>query len=669
MRTDTLNYLKQQIRCNAFAAITITLACLSTTAYGRYSADNPWTVDEQEKPPVQYVVGFEQHNLNYLHIEATFETQDESTELMLPVWTPGSYLVREFARHIDTFAVKDLDGNELAWKKTKKNRWEVQTADVNSIRVTYRLFCKELTVRTNFVDGQYAVINGAPTFITIPELRDQPHGVQLNLPEKWNRSATSLQAGGQKHQYIAEDFDDLVDSPIVAGKISVYPFSVDGITHQLVNIGESENWDGAAAANDLKQVVQAHHQLWQIVPYDRYLFLNVISDRGGGLEHNNSTLLMTGTWSYRVKERYRDWLSLASHEFFHTWNVRRLRPKALVQYDYENEVYTPSLWIAEGLTSYYEDVLLVRGGLIDPDEYLRRLNSNISSVQKRAGRLKQSLRESSFDTWIKFYRPSSNSSDTQISYYSKGAVVGFLLDAEIQRATDGQNSLDDVMRTMYQRFLETGYTEDDFRNVASEIAGEDLAEFFEKCIDSAVELDFETAKDWYGLKFPHDPDVQDGEGDGESEELTELKELEDQDEDQPSYGGLLEPLSDTENDKPWLGFTLVSGIIDDIEADSPAQAAGLNNGDELIAVDQYRLKGGIEQRLKNYDVGDSMELLIARRQKITARTIVVGSRPKPKTWRLRKAKKASQQQTRHFSAWLGLDQSSDDNEENEDSDK
>lgn len=622
------------------------------------SADNH---AQQDNKAPEYTINFDQHNRNYLVVTAVLEPTGNVTELMLPVWTPGSYLVREYSRHIDSFFVSDESNQPLDWKKTKKNRWEIESKEAKKIKISYRLYCNDLSVRTNFVDGEFALVNGAATFVTIPENRKMVHKVKLELPNRWNRSATSLQQGEGKHEYLANSYDELVDSPIVAGNISVHPFVVSDVPHQLVNIGDSTAWDGAAAASDLKKMVLAHHEMWQIVPYKKYLFLNVICDRGGGLEHDNSTVMMTGAWTYRVKDRYTNWLSLASHEFFHTWNIRRLRPKALVNYDYENEVYTPSLWIGEGITSYYEDLFLVRCGLMSKKEFLKRLNNNIESVQTRPGRLKQSLRASSFDTWIKFYRPSANSSDTQVSYYSKGAVVGFLLDVEIRKATRGEKSLDDVMRKMYGRYSKTGYTEDEFRNVVSDVAGIQLEEFFHRNVDSADELDFENAKLLLGLKFPHDEDKQE-DAEKESDEANEANPSNEADsEEKASSTETNERTENVEDEEKtgepvWLGFRLSGNSIRSIRAESPAEQAGLNNGDELLAIDGYRIQGKLNERLEQYNVGNSLELLISRRQKIMKRTIIAGSKPEEKKWRLEEVSKPTDNQKQQLESWLGIEQ-------------
>lgn len=606
--------------------------------------------------PVEYEVGFAQHNLNYLTLDATIQSTSEQTELMMAVWTPGSYLVREFARHIDSFSATDGDGKQLAWKKTKKNRWVVETDGVDSFQISYRLYCNDLSVRTNFVDGEFALINGAATFLTVPQYLDKPHQVRLQLPDRWSRSATSLDAASGKHAYMAANFDELVDSPIVAGSIEIYPFEAGGVPHQLVNVGDSSAWDGSAVADDLKKMVETQHELWGVVPYRRYLFINMICGSGGGLEHDNSTVMMTDTWTYRIKDRYKRWLSLASHEFFHTWNVRRLRPKALMNYDYENETYIPSLWIAEGITSYYQSLVLARSGLISKKDYLKRLNRDIESVQSRPGRLKQSLRQSSFDTWIKFYRPSPNSRDTQVSYYSKGAVVGLLLDAEIQSSTKGKKSLDDVMRVMYEKFHSTGYEESDFREVVAKVAGEDLSEFFDRFVDSTEELDFGTVREWFGFRF-RDEDESEPEEDetdaeaSETEPPDEESESSESDDDEQQEDELD---AEDESESPWLGFQLSGDKVRRIEPDSPAESCGLNNGDELIAIDGYRIEGNLSEKIEQLKVGDQIEILISRRQKLMTKMMLVAAEPESKNWELKELKDPTEDQQQQLESWLGI---------------
>ncbi len=588
----------------------------------------------QSDEALDYVVDLSDARNHYVTVQLTAPSQGPTTETMMAVWTPGSYLVREYARHLDSIVATTTDGQPLKITKVRKNRWAVETGEHASFRIQYRVYCNEMSVRTNYVGNEYAVLNGAPTFLTIPELRNQPHRVQLQMPRKWTRSATSLRAHGDAaNSYVAHSFDELVDSPVVAGNVRVYPFDVAGVPHQLVNIGEAGYWDGTKAAADLAKVVAAHHEMWGVVPYDRYLFLNVIGERGGGLEHDNSCLMITSRWAFRDAGRYRSWLSLASHEFFHTWNVRRLRPRSLVEYDYENEVYTSSLWIAEGITSYYEDLLLVRAGIFSEREFLRRISSSIQSVQRTGGRKLQSLTESSYDSWIKFYRSDENSSNTRISYYSKGAVVAMLLDAEIRAATDNEKSLDDVMRIMFERFVPNGYLPADFRQVAADVAGKDLDDWFRQTVDSTAELDYSVLVNQFGLSLPAIENDDDQEESGENPSRSMADEGSD------------------ESGQRWLGFSGTT-TVSRVEADSPATQAGLNTGDEIIGINGFRVSGSVNDRINQYEIGDEIEMLISRRGKLMTLRMTIASRER-KTWSLRTDTKASVDQKRARALWLG----------------
>lgn len=637
----------------------------------------------------RYTVDLADAKNHYITVTADLETDQESTELMMAVWTPGSYLVREYARNIDSMTVTS-DGQPVDFEKVRKNRWRVKTDGIKEIQVRYRVYCNEISVRTNFVGKQYAMLNGAPTFITVPGRLDQKHFVQLKMPKPWTRSATSLrQTGESPHLYVAENFDELVDSPIVAGNVRVYPFSVGGVEHQLVNVGESGYWDGTKAATDLKRVVEAHQEMWEVVPYDRYLFLNVIAESGGGLEHDNSCLIMTSRWSFREPRRYQGWLSLASHEFFHTWNVRRLRPKPLVNYDYENEVYTDGLWIAEGITSYYQDLALVRAGFASRSDFLGKLSRGVEGLQRTGGRRLQSLKESSFDAWIKYYRPDENSSNTRISYYSKGAVVAFLLDAKIRKLTNGDKSLDDVMRSMFTQFSESGFTSDEFRQTASNIAGQDLTDWFSSTIDSTDELDYSDI-DALGIVVPNRKDesatsdalesVNSSEGTQQKEDnpkpakagekktddvdaKTSERESDGQ---EPKKTKPKPPSSESakktvtnksSNRKPWLGISTSSSdgkiTITSVKPNSPGYDVGLNIDDEVIAINGFRLTRSVDSRLSQYDVGDKIDVLIARRGKLINLEVEVGYL-ESESWRLKFERRPTDEQKEQQKNWLSI---------------
>ena len=545
--------------------------------------------------PVQYTVSFPRPQSHYAEIEAQIDTGGApSVTLMMGVWTPGSYLVREFSRHVEDLQALDPAGRPQPVAQIAKNRWTVQTGGAKQITVSYRVYGREMSVRTNWVEAGFAMLNGAPTFITPVEALAGPYDVRLRLPKAWFQSHTGLEAhpDGEAHHYRAADFDTLVDSPIVIGNPSVHRFQVGGVPHTLVDAGligpnDRAIWDGDKAAADVAKIVKAQADFWGQIPYSRYVFLNVLSESGGGLEHKNSTLMMTSLWATERRKDYVGWLGLVSHEFFHTWNVKRLRPKALGPFDYEAENYTRSLWVAEGITSYYDELMLRRAEITTEAEYLRQLSKVIERTEGRPGRNVQSLADASFNAWIKHYRPDENSENTSVSYYTRGSVAAFLLDARIQQASGGAASLDDVMRAAYAEFSgEAGYTPAQFRALVSRIAGADLSDFFRDHIDGTQPFHYAPALAWYGLRF----------------KASKRPSSED-----PPQG--------------WLGLNTRSQdgalVVTKVERGSPAWQMGLNVDDELLAFDGYRIQPGTKGRiLSRYRPGDSASIMVARRGRI-----------------------------------------------------
>lgn len=589
---------------------------------------------------IEYTVRLPEPQTHYAEIEAVYPTGGaDSVELMMAVWTPGSYLVREYARNIDALTATTTGGDPLTVEKTRKNRWTVQTGGEPQIVARYKLYARELSVRTNYITDEIAVINGAPTFVTLAGNYDRPHDVLLELPKSWTHSITSLDkhADGRDHHFTAPDFDKLVDSPIVAGTPAVYEFEVQGVPHRLANFGEGGIWDGPRSAKDVETLAATEARFWGVIPYDHYIYINLLLESGGGLEHKWSTLMLGSKWDTRKHDDYVGWLGLVSHEFFHTWNVKRLRPKPLGPFDYENEVHTESLWIAEGITSYYDDLLLVRAGLMKQDEYLESLSKQIENVQTGPGRLVQSLSQSSYDSWIKFYRGNENSNNTTISYYRKGAIVGFLLDAEIRSASLGRRSLDDVMRLAYERYSgEVGYTPDQFRQVAEEVAGESLESFWEGYVDGTDELSYDKALELYGLQFA--PSDAGGDGDDRTADKTKDKAKADEKDDEPAG---------------WIGAVVsADNIVDQVPRDTPAHAAGLNVGDEIVAIDSYRIRSGsLDERLARYRPGQKVTMLVTRRGRLREIPIDLAKKPAT-TWKLEVAPNARTGQRARLASWL-----------------
>ncbi len=572
--------------------------------------------------PIRYTLSFPAPQTHYVEVSAAVPTGGQpQIDLMMAVWTPGSYMIREYSRHVEGVSASGAGGRALEVGKSAKNRWRVTTGGAPTVTVKYRVYGREMSVRTNWIEADFAVLNGAPTFLTLAGATKRPHEVVIEPARGWRRSMTGLpEMSGGEHRYRAPDYDTLVDSPIAVGNPDVKEFTVDGKKHYLVNIGDIRNWDGTRAAKDFETLVQAQRAMWGSLPYDKYVVLNVASivagQAGGGLEHLNSTMLMVSPNATRTRPAYLTWLELLSHELFHVWNVKRLRPVELGPFDYENEVYTRSLWIAEGITEYYSLVLLHRSGLSTIEELLESLSSEIDTLQATPGRLVNSAAAASFDAWIKYYRPDENSANTAISYYTKGVVIGLLLDARIRKATGGARSLDDAMRAAYQKYSGArGYTPDEFRAVVEQVAGTSLKAFWDTAVDGTAELEYAEALETFGLRF------------------------------RPASSGSAYHGMTTRNDAGRL-------VVTQVRRGTPAYEAGINVDDEILGIDEVRVRA--EQflaRTNLYKSGDKVTLLVARRDQIKRIEIAFGAEP-PRQWRLEANPGASPAQTENRSKWL-----------------
>ena len=515
--------------------------------------------------------------------------------------------------------------------KTRKNRWRVETRGAESVTIRYRLYCREMTVRTNWIDENFALLNGAASFLTLVDKTAREHVVRIELPSAWHTAISALPSDAS-HTFRAPDYDTLVDSPILAGNPAVHEFQVNAISHFLVNQGETPLWAADRSVKDVQTIVQQNLKMWGSLPYDKYVFLNLITDSGGGLEHKNSLTIMSSRYVTRTRKTYLAWLGIVSHEYFHAWNVKRLRPVELGPFDYENEVYTRSLWIAEGFTEYYSALNVRRAGLATDAEYLgagatpadmwsASLSSLVDALQTTPGRLTQPVDQASYDSWIKLYRPDENSANSGISYYVKGAIIGWLLDARIRHATAGGKSLDDVMRAAYARYSgERGYSPEEFVQIAGEVAGQDLSQWFHQALSTTEELDYKEALDWFGLEWKATAP--------------------------PKNGG---------RPKAWTGFqTRNEGrlTIRTVTRDTPAFSAGLSAEDEILAVDGFRVAPDQwSARLEQYAPGDTIELLLSRRDRIIRVPLRLGEEP-PRRWQLQLSATASAAQKAHFAAWV-----------------
>lgn len=432
----------------------------------------------------------------------------EKLDLMMATWSPGYYAIQDYAADVKDLEAATTDGRPLAVERPAPNRWRVRTDGAAAFTLSYRLDCRVRFVTTNWIDGDLAVLNGPATFVTLAETARRPQEVRLELPAAWKDSATGLEAApdGAPHHYVAPDFDTLADSPLVAGTFSIHATQVAGTRSILVDMGTFGTWDGARGSLDLAGLMRENLRFWGELPFRKYVFLNAFGAGPGGLEHANSTLLSAAKPGPGSGRAGFGWYSYVSHELFHAYNVKRLRPVELGPFDYEHPPRTAGLWVAEGLTTYYGPLIAVRAGLGGPGDFLDELSAKIRSLQRTPGRKFQTLEQSSLEVWEEGGSGVGGNPERGVSYYVKGPVVGFLLDARIRAATGGRKSLDDVMRLAYARYGgPRGFTGAQFRRVTEEVAGCGLEAWFRKHLASTEELDYSEALGWFGLRFAASP--------------------------------------------------------------------------------------------------------------------------------------------------------------------
>jgi len=553
-------------------------------------------------------------------------------DLKMPVWTPGSYLVREYAKHLQEFSAEDVDESPLLWKKLSKNHWQIKTGShpagglVNASGrrttiVRYRIFASELTVRTNHLDRTHGFFNPAAVFCYLPGYEGVPIRVTVIPPQpEWQVVTPLPLVPGEANTFLAKDFDTLVDSPFEIGTHRIYYFDVEGRHHELVIWGEG-NEQPSRMVQDIEQIIKVESRMFGGLPYDRYVFLLHLSASGyGGLEHKYSCTLNYPRLGFRAPDQYHRFLQLVAHEFFHLWNVKRIRPKALEAFDYEGENYTPSLWFCEGATSYYDLLIPLRAGIYDAKTFLQSLSKDITRLLTTPGRLVQSASESSWDAWIKLYRRDANSDNSQISYYIKGAMISLLLDLLIRARHNNARSLDDVMRYLWQEFgiSEIGFTPEQLQAALTNVAGINLDEFFAKYIDGTDELPFDDYLEPFGLQLQS---VENGNS-------------------VPFTGWTVK----AENGKPMIKF---------VHSDSPAEMAGINADDELLAINGLRVTAEqLSERLKDFQAGETLSVTVFHQDELLTTSLTLAP-PRPSAYRIVPVKQSSLAQENNFKGWLG----------------
>ena len=573
-------------------------------------------------PEIAYTVSMSKPATHLLEVEmrVRWNQMPAALELKMPVWTPGSYLVREYARHVQDFTVKSSSGSALQWQKINKNTWQVSTSRAKEFVATYRVYANELTVRTNELNDDHAFWNNAATLMFPKDQLKVPSTVKVRPFGDW-RIATGLpQVSGDANTFRAPNYDVLYDSPFEVSRFQDITFTVQGKPHRIVMSGDG-NYDLKKLSVDVAKIVEEGYKIFGELPYENYTFITNLRG-GGGLEHLNSTALQFDKFGFKPDSRYKDFLGLVSHEYFHLWNVKRLRPDALGPFDYENENYTKLLWFAEGGTEYYSGLLLRRAGLITEKEFLSGKAAGIKALQERPGRMETSLEEASFDAWIKYYRQDENAVNNQISYYDKGEIVAMMLDLTIRSASGGARSLDDVLRTLYNDYFKKGrnYTPQDIQKASEQAAGRSLEDFFDKYVRGEAEIDYNQIFSSVGLQ---------------------LKET----------GGT--------RGRAYIGATTAEDagrlMIRSVPANTPAYEQGLNASDQIIAIDGFRAS---QNMLQNYiserKPGDKIRFTIFRFDKLRDLEFTLGNDPR-REYSIVKKDNASEKEQALYRAYMNAE--------------
>lgn len=572
---------------------------------------------------IHYELSFVAPQTHYTEVKIEINGWNSNVlDLKLPVWAPGSYLIREFSRHVDSFTVTD-GSLPLAYEKINKNTWRINCKGKKNILITYKVYAFELSVRTSFVDKEHAFLNGSSVFMYNDQLMKQPVTVKIIPFREWKNISVPLENATSADQwnFKAEDYDALVDAPFEIGNHKSIFFTAAGVPHEVAMFGEG-NYNPERIKADFTKIIEEATAVFGEHPCKRYVFfVHNLASGGGGLEHKNACALQAGRWAYDTESAYSGFLSLVAHEYFHLWNVKRLRPVPLGPFDYSNENYTTLLWFSEGFTSYYDDLLVRRCGFSSESEYLRTIAGSMSYCQNIKGGAFQSLSESSFDAWIKYYRPSENAANATVSYYTKGGVVAALLDMEIMIATGGDKSLDDVMKEMYSLYykkLNKAFSEQELITVVNKVAGKDMRDFFVKYVDGVQPLPISTLVMQLGM------------------ELIDMNSAVD-----AAYTGATTSLT---NNKL---------MVTAIERNSPAWQSGLNVNDELIAMNNYRTGDDFSKLLSMKKPGEKVMFTVSRGGILQEIEMTLGKSSAVK-YDLEKMSSRTSLQLKLYNKWLKL---------------
>ena len=598
---------------------------------------------------VQYVVTIKSPEQHLFHVQMQIPQPDhQGQKLFMPAWIPGSYLIRDFARNIVEI-VACSNQRKVEINKLDKDTWQCDPCD-GPLLIDYDVYAWDLSVRGAHLDTTHAYFNGTCLFLAALGKENKPCMVELSKPKaehykNW-RVATTLPRDKAKlygfGTYKASDYDELVDHPVEMGTFELATFEAGGVPHDVVITGRHQT-DMERLCKDLKPICEQHIKLFGELPVpERYMFLTMVVGNGyGGLEHRSSTSLLCSRDSLPLKHRekatdeYIGFLGLCSHEYFHTWNVKKIKPAGFLPYDLSKETYTRQLWAFEGITSYYDDLGMVRSGVIDLQTHLKLFGEIVTRVMRNNGRTKQSVADSSFDAWTKFYKQDENAPNSIVSYYTKGSLIACALDLTIRQQTKNEKSLDDVMQQLWRDYgsKTIGVPEGMIEKIASDVAGTDLQDFFADYLYDTNDLPLKDLFASMGIEMKFRA----------AESSTDK-------------GGT--PPSNNNNKKtvPWFGInsTAAEGGVKFVNVldDGPAQKAGVAAEDIGIALNSLKIdKNNLEKTLASYQVGDTVTLHAFRRDELMEFRVKLGEPPKT-TCYFTLSEEATDQQQLNRNHWL-----------------
>ncbi|MCF6289247.1 MAG: M61 family peptidase [Proteobacteria bacterium] len=517
-----------------------------------------------------YTLTITDANHHLAEVEVVFTgVATKAFNVKLPVWRPGKYEILDLTSNIRNFQAYDASNKPLTWHKTDKNTWKIFVNTTNIVKVTYQIYANRLSDRVSHIDATHAYLDASGVFMYSESSRDKPLTVKVNVPENW-RSVSGMQAMGE-HEFKADNYDQLVDSPIETGINHFDTIKVEEQTYEIVIWGDG-NFDMQQLKNDIEKLHYQAKDIWQTFPFKRYVYMYHLGNNlRGATEHVNSTIIQTDRFGFFPGKKYRKVIGTTAHEFIHTWNVKSYRPAGISPYDYSNENYSDLFWMAEGKTSFYDNVFNVRAGIYTVNQYLEYLAEDIAKFTNKPGRHVMSLKQSSFDKWLE--NDTNRTHNSTVSIYLKGSLVSWLLDKEIRTLTDNKKSLDDLSRLLYQRYANAkhGYTSYNVRQLLQEITSNDFVQFWSDYVDGTQEIDFTELLKFYGLK---------------------INKIKSKSENNLSLG-----IQTKQNN----GLTEILTV----DRNRAAWNAGLSAGDTLVAINGYQVNDNLAKLVENLELNKS----------------------------------------------------------------